>query len=129
MRAKDVYDILNGGEVPPFNTIRGTFVDVRDVAELVFNAVERDLASQGAEEKGTRERYVVIGGQRASPRRIAEVLRERFPDRKEGIRPLVGDPVPEGQFAKFDASRARELLGREWIGFEESVVDTAKMFK
>ncbi|KAK3996252.1 SGNH hydrolase-type esterase domain-containing protein [Cladorrhinum sp. PSN332] len=126
MRAKDVYDILNGGEAPPFNTIRGTFVDVRDVAELVFRAVERDLTGEGG---GIRERYVVIGGQRASPRRIVRILKQGLPDKAtERMRSVVGEPVPESEFARFDVSKTRDLLGREWIGFDESVLDTARVF-
>ncbi|KAK4161254.1 hypothetical protein QBC43DRAFT_324033 [Cladorrhinum sp. PSN259] len=126
MRAKDVYDILNGGEAPPFNTIRGTFVDVRDVAELVFRAVERDLRGEG---EVVRERYVVVGGQRASPRRIVEVLKQGLYDKAtERMRPIDGERVPESEFARFEVSKARELLGREWVGFEESVLDTARVF-
>ncbi|KAK4228891.1 hypothetical protein QBC38DRAFT_453894 [Podospora fimiseda] len=126
MRAKDVYDILNGGEAPPFSTIRGTFVDVRDVAELVFRAVERDLKG---EREAVRERYLVIGEQRASPRRIVEILKQELPESSTArMRPVAGEPVSESEFAKFDVSKASELLGREWIRFDDSVLDTARVF-
>ncbi|KAL2173594.1 uncharacterized protein P884DRAFT_280889 [Thermothelomyces heterothallicus CBS 202.75] len=123
IRIKEVYDIFQGGPIPEFSPIRSTFIDVRDVAELVLRAFE-----QHGEQPGARNRYVLTAQPPISPQQIADVLRESFPER----RGKIGEGNPGERYPhmtwKFDSSKAASLLGREWIGFRQSVVDSAKAF-
>ncbi|KAL1840880.1 hypothetical protein VTJ49DRAFT_7672 [Mycothermus thermophilus] len=152
MRVRDIYNVLRGGLIPAFDSpVRGTFVDVRDVAELVLRAVEKDLLlaesgtgspnqvqpqSQGGDRENSgyiRERYLLVGQSGVSPQAMAEVLREGFPERGDVIR-QAGDSGevtgPEWLAAtwSFDAGKAGGLLGREWTGFRQSVLDSARAF-
>ncbi|KAK3311539.1 uncharacterized protein B0T15DRAFT_386674 [Chaetomium strumarium] len=124
MRVRDIYDILHGGPIPEPSPVTSTFVDVRDVAQLVFNAAED--ADPGLLR---RHRYLVVGQSPVSPQAIANVLREKYPERQDTIR--EGNPnwlTPLSQRPAFDVRMARELLGRESIGFRQSVVDSAEVF-
>ena len=124
MRVKDIYDMLYGGPIPEFAPVRSTFIDVRDVAELVLRVVEKD---DQAEEAG-RERYLLVGQSPISPQGMADVLRATFPERRDGIREgIPGETYPDMTWM-FDASKARSLLGRDWVGFQQSVVDSATVF-
>ncbi|KAK4237889.1 hypothetical protein C8A03DRAFT_44303 [Achaetomium macrosporum] len=124
MRVKDIYDILRGGPIPESSPIRSAFVDVRDVAELVFNAVEKANAT-----RTPPARYLVVGQSSVSPQEMANILREHYPERRRTIR--QGDPDrtydPE-KTRTFDATKARKLLGRPWIRFRQSVLDSADVF-
>jgi nucleoside-diphosphate-sugar epimerase len=123
MRVKDIHDMFHGGPIPEFAPVRSTFVDVRDVADLVLRAVEKDTRIQGG-----RERYMLVGESPISPQRIADVLRASFPERRDKIREgNPGETYPDMTW-RFDASKAGTLLGNEWIGFQQSVVDSAKIF-
>ena len=123
MRVKDVYDILHGGAIPDFAPIRSTFVDVRDVAELVLRATE-----QHAQTEAGRERYLLVGQSPISPQGIADTLREHLPERRDIIQEgNPGEAHPEMTW-KFDSSKAQGLLGRTWVGFSQSVVDSAESF-
>ncbi|KAK4102359.1 NAD(P)-binding protein [Parathielavia hyrcaniae] len=125
MRVKDVYDIFHGGLIPDFSPIRSTFVDVRDVAELVLRAVEKD---QDTQPRGSRDRYLLVGESPISPQQMADVLRAEFPQRRNRIREgIPGETYPDMTW-RFDASKAGTLLGRDWVGLRQSVVDSAKVF-
>ncbi|KAK0655073.1 SGNH hydrolase-type esterase domain-containing protein [Cercophora newfieldiana] len=121
MRVKDIHDIYHGFPIPEFSPIRSTFVDVRDVATLVLRAVESPTAAG---------RYLLVGNESPiSPQAMANLLNERYPERK-GVIIQVGSPgeaYPEVQWG-FDAGKARGLLGREWVGFGKSVLDSMESF-
>lgn len=132
MRVRDVHSLFHGTvTVPPFSPVRSTFVDVRDVADCVVAAVEKH---RGASQPLREERYLLVGnGKPVSPRGIAGVLREKFPKRRDMIPVGSGTAEEEAEVLKgwrFDARKVREKLlgGRGWVGFEESVVDSAEMF-
>ncbi|KAK5651312.1 hypothetical protein OQA88_12607 [Cercophora sp. LCS_1] len=129
MRVKDVYDIYRGGPIPEFSPIRSTVVDVRDVAELVVKAIERDLAQTGRQEPG-EERYLLVGNSEpVSPQGMADALREAYPERRNIIQEgNPGKTYPDMTY-KFDSNKAKTLLGREWIGFKQSVLDSVDAFQ
>jgi nucleoside-diphosphate-sugar epimerase len=123
MRVKDVHDILHGGPIPEFSPIRSTFVDVRDVAELVLRAVEKDSQAQSS-----RERYMLVGESPISPQKMADVLRASLPGRGDKIREgNPGETYPDMTWT-FDASKAGTLLRRDWTRFQQSVVESAQIF-
>lgn len=82
------------------------------------------------------QRYLLSNG-RAPPQALADVLRKEFPERREKI--------PEGQKGEgYEADyscgkksgglmlrndKAKEALGREFVGFEKSVLDTVRIFE
>lgn len=132
MRVRDVHDLFHGtAPVPPFSPVRSTFVDVRDVADCVVAAIEKH---GGASQRLQEERYLLVGnGEPVSPRGITDVLRERFPERRDMIPVGSGPAEEEVEVLKgwrFDAGKARKKLlgGRRWVGFEESVVESAEAF-
>ncbi|KAL2262284.1 hypothetical protein VTK26DRAFT_1836 [Humicola hyalothermophila] len=125
MRVRDIHDLLQGGSIPEYSPIRGTFIDVRDVAELALKAVE-----QGSQTPNSRERYLLVGQSGVSPQQMADTLRAQFPERRNNI--PEGNPgrtdYPESKKWGFDAGKARKLLGKPWIGFEQSVIESARVF-
>jgi nucleoside-diphosphate-sugar epimerase len=126
---KPIYDILSGKPLPPPAAGTGAFVDVRDVAALHVLAVEKGEVMNG-------ERYIAAGGGGGTFQRIADILNEAYPERKGKIdvgEPGVGYETAGSGFAKdgnvIDGSKAKGVLGREWIGFKKSVLDSAKVFE
>jgi nucleoside-diphosphate-sugar epimerase len=95
-----------------------TFVDVRDVALAHVRALTVPEAGG--------KRFYVVGGYFSNPR-LAGIIRRRFPELEaEGRLPPEGeDDFPEDHWG-FDNSRSREVLGLEYRGLEESVVDTVE---
>src|SRR5690242_17457554 len=125
MRVKDIYDMFHGGPIPEFSPVRSTFIDVRDVAELVLRAVEKGCQREA---EGRRERYLLVGQSPISPQEIANVLRATFPERRGKIRKgNPGETYPNMTW-RFDASKAGALFGKDWTGFQKSVVDSAEVF-
>ncbi|KAK0669258.1 putative oxidoreductase [Cercophora samala] len=133
MRVKDIWDMMHGGEIPGPGVIKGTFVDVRDVAEVVVKTVANDLAlEKGGEKK--RDRLLLVAQDNVSPGQMAQVLREEFGGSLKGavreapegkVEEIVKDRVA---LKKFDSEPAREVLGRDWTMFRDSVMDSAGFF-
>jgi nucleoside-diphosphate-sugar epimerase len=125
MRVNDIYEMLRGGPIPEFSPIRSTFVDVRDVAELVLKRVEKDLEDQV---QPAQERYLVVGQQAVSPQLMVDVLRDGFPEQRDKMQQgNRGEKYPNMTW-RFDAAKASNLLGRDWISFQKSVVESAQVF-
>jgi len=134
MRVRDVHALFHGtAPVPPFSPVRSTFVDVRDVADCVVAAVEQHCGPSRVRPL-RKERYLLVGNEEpVSPRGIADVLSERFPERRDRIPVGGGTAEEEAEILngwRFDAGKARERLlgGRRWVGFEQSVAESAEAF-
>ena len=79
------------------------------------------------------QRYLLVNG-RGTPQAAADILRKAYPSRKEI---LVGEPgsdyvegwrwPKDGQ--SFDSEKSKRALGREFIRYDQSVLDTAKVFE
>lgn len=96
-----------------------TFVDVRDVALAHVRAILTPEAGG--------KRFYVVGGY-FSNKRLADVIRAAGFPGLEGRLPSVGvavDDFPVDVYG-FDNTRSREVLGIEYRGLEESVVDTVR---
>lgn len=85
------------------------------------------------------QRYLLVNG-RAPPQAIADVLRKRYPERRnkipEGNRGEGYDEVDYSFGKKWGGGlvlrndKAKEALGgKEFVGFEKSVMDTARVFE
>lgn len=93
-----------------------TFVDVRDVALAHVRALT-------APDAGGKRIYVVGG--HYSTKRIADILRKRFPNLAPTLPPEdAEDDLPDDVYG-FDNSRSRRVLDLTYRSLEESVVDTA----
>lgn len=122
-----IWSVFSGAAYATGSTPTTATVDVNDVAGLVQAVIDDPKKSDG-------QRYIASSAV-ATPQAIADVLRKAFPDAKERIaegEPGVGyrkdyqaDPEKD---VVFQNSKARVLLGRDWVPYEESVVDTAKAF-
>lgn len=82
------------------------------------------------------QRYLLSNG-RAPPQAIADVLRKEYPERR--------NKIPEGKRGEgYDADysfgknwvglvlrndKAKQALGREFVGFEKSLMDTVRVFE
>lgn len=91
------------------------FVDVRDVATAHINALELPEASG--------QRFMIVAGH-FSNKRIADIIREEYPDLKKKLPPADSpDDFPE-KVARFDASKSRCVLGVEYRDLRTCVKDT-----
>ncbi|KAF8847321.1 NAD(P)-binding protein [Acephala macrosclerotiorum] len=124
---KPIYDILSGKPLPPPMGGSGSYVDVRDVATLMVAGVEKGKELDG-------ERVIATAGI-GGMQQIADILNEsgRYDDRGivkgepgKGYEPGFGFPK-EG--SRIDGSKGKKVLGREWIGYRECVLDAAKVFE
>lgn len=132
MRVKDIYDLLRGGAIPEFSPIRGTFVDVRDVADMVLRTMEmrpnkpklKDLEDPVLQDV---KRYLLVGDRRryrVSPQAMADVLRRDFEDGDKMVQ--RGDPQADFLLPwQFCSERALKVRGEPWTPFVKSVLDSA----
>ena len=102
----------------------GTFlwVDVRDVALAHVRAIELPEAAG--------KRFFVTAGYFCN-REIANIVRDNFPDLRKTTAPpeAPGGDYPEGgtrSLFGYDNSRTTEVLGIQFKGLKESVVDTVR---
>ena len=125
---KPIWDIFSGVPHDAAGAALGFTVDVRDLASLLTYFVSHPKETNG-------ERYIAKSSHSVA-QSVADVLRNAFPDALsrivEGVKgqgyKADYQVDPETQ-VEVDSSKAKKLLdGGEWIGFEKSVVDTAKSF-
>ncbi|KAK7754605.1 methylglyoxal reductase (NADPH-dependent) gre2 [Diatrype stigma] len=94
-----------------------TWVDVRDVTLAHVRALM--LPGAGG------NRFYVVGGH-YSTKRVADIIRSRYPELAAKLPPAeVEDDFPDDVYG-FDNSKSRQVLGLEYRGLEESVVDTVE---
>jgi nucleoside-diphosphate-sugar epimerase len=116
-------DILQGKfkeEIPPVGL--PMFVDVRDAALVHVLAVESEQVAG--------QRVFTVAGY-FTMREMVDVVRKHFPEYVERLpaENVNGGNMPEGGVYKFDNSRVKKLLGKDFITFEQSMVDLAKSLK
>jgi hypothetical protein len=115
----------------------GQFVDVRDVARLHIEAYEAGSAVSDG------QRFFAIAG-KGSPQAMADVLRDMYPERASVIpkgepgcdymrvEGKDGEPwevtYTEEQL-RYIATKAEKVFGIKWIGFRQSLRDTAEALK
>lgn len=112
-----VRDMVQGKkreEIPP--TANPLWVDVRDVALAHVRAIE--------EPKAAGQRFLIAGG-RMRNSEIADIIKKRFPELKDKL-PASYEALPKEMPFNYDASRSKEVLGLEYHGLEETIVDLVK---
>lgn len=126
---KTIWDIFTGKEkTVPEPVAAGAYVDVRDVAAVCSFAVEHPDLVAG-------KRFLVTAGQ-GPPQAVADILRERYPERR--------DIIPEGtkgagyrradwkfvdSTVAFSSKRIEEVMQIDWIPFDKAVLDTVECFQ
>ncbi|KIW08307.1 uncharacterized protein PV09_01226 [Verruconis gallopava] len=113
-----VRDMIQGkfkDGLPP--TANPMWIDVRDTAEAHVNALEKPNF-------GGKRCYFTAGY--TSHREIADIIIKNFPE-YAGVIPKTGGEMVE--FAGYNNTRAKELLGHEFISIEKSIVDLVKSLK
>ena len=103
-----------------------SYIDIRDTAAMHVWAAEHPTEANG-------QRYLLVNG-RGTPQAAADILRKAYPNRKEI---LVGEPgsdyeegwgwPKDGQ--SFNGEKSKKALGRDFIKYDQSVLDTAKVFE
>jgi nucleoside-diphosphate-sugar epimerase len=119
-RARDAIQGKWKTEIPPTGV--HLWVDVRDVALGHVLAIESD--------KVAGQRVLATSGY-FSNREIVESVRKNFPeyiDQLPGADVKSGD-YPEGGLYKIDNSRFKGLLDKDFISFEQCMIDLVKSLK
>jgi len=114
-------DFIHGkakDEIPA--TANPLWIDVRDLAIGHVNALEK------AEAGG--KRFLYTAGYHSN-REVVEIIRKNFPEYDNQLpdESKKGGELPD--FAKYDNSRAKELLGKPFTTLETSIVDLVKSLK
>ncbi|MCJ1308528.1 hypothetical protein MMC25_002181 [Agyrium rufum] len=123
-----VWNIFSGEakELPPSIGSAG-YVDVRDVSAVHVWAAEHPSESAG-------NRYICAVG-RGTMQAAADILRKAYPDRtmiakgEPGTDQLPGWVFPPPPGNRFDSSLAEKALGRPFIKFDQTILDTAKVLE
>lgn len=124
---RSIWIILSGGDIPPTFGATGAYVDVRDVARVFVFVMDHAKEANG-------ERYICCG-QRGNNQAIADILRKHYPKRA-GIM-QIGEPgkgyLPDYSYPKdgliVSGDKVAKATGKEWVGFEDSILDSARAFE
>ncbi|CAH2353975.1 putative NADPH-dependent methylglyoxal reductase Grp2p [[Candida] railenensis] len=94
----------------------GSFVDVRDVAAA--HIIEIEKPSNGLR--------VITSNDVFTSQKLLNIINKNFPD----LNLIKGDTSPSAEDTKsnVDDTKSREYLGLDYIGLEESVVQTVKQY-
>jgi nucleoside-diphosphate-sugar epimerase len=93
------------------------FVDVRDVATAHIRAIEKTEASG--------QRFLIAGGY-FSNKRIAELIRESFPQYNDVLPPVASaDDFPDNIYG-IDISKSKTVLGIKYRDLKTCVQDTVE---
>lgn len=113
-----IWSLIDASTLP--DTSFPVWTDVRDIATLHVLATTEEVA------KG--QRYLAIAGHFDNSQAV-EVIRRKFPE-QEGRLPKGVQASEGAEHFKTDSSKVEKELGVKWIGFEQSVQDTAaKLFE
>lgn len=116
---ENVRDLITGKfrdeGLPPTRVV--IWVDVRDLALAHVRAIERPDTAGG-------KRFFVTAGYFRNSE-VADIVKKNFPDLK-GKLPESYEAVPKEFPFGIDNSRSKEVLGLEYRGLEETIVDLVK---
>ncbi|KAI1433435.1 hypothetical protein GGR50DRAFT_688269 [Xylaria sp. CBS 124048] len=122
---RNIWSVVAGEDIPGPMEVYGDTVDIRDIARMLMWSVSNPQKADG-------QRVVcssAVGGGQA----IADILAKRMPALQikpgkpgEGYAP---DYKPAKGVAGFDSSKALEMMGLDWMPYEESIIDMAKFLQ
>ncbi|RLV93442.1 putative NADPH-dependent methylglyoxal reductase GRP2 [Spathaspora sp. JA1] len=95
----------------------GTFIDVRDVARAHIVAFEKEEAI---------DQHLLLVNELFSFERIANIIRENFPESKVPRGDWAKDALQKKASHKYNTSRTNKILGFDFIPLEKSVVDSVE---
>ena len=119
---KPIWEVLSG-ENRGLPRIIGTgfWVDVRDLVAICCALMESSKKPEI-----DRKRLIVVAG-KEDPSVAARVLLEKYSKRLRHLQVSERDgDVEVGGVMTFDVKDAEGLLGRTWMSYEKSVLDTAE---
>jgi nucleoside-diphosphate-sugar epimerase len=119
-----IWNSLSGKEIDSNPASTRPMVDVRDVARLHVYAIEHG-------DKANGERYLAVSGFTAA-QAIADILNKHYPERKGIIQvgtPGKGYPADYKSGVPVDSTKAVKATGQDWIPYEKTVLDAAKVFE
>ena len=99
-------------QIPPTGSCM--WVDVRDVARAHVRAIERPQASN--------HRFLLVSSYWTN-KDLVEVIRENFPSLRANLPHNIESDLPAKLF-RFDTKPSEEILGIDYIPFEQSVIDS-----
>lgn len=113
--------LLDGKAVP---SVLYAWIGVEDAALAHVMAIEK--------EEFAGERVFLTSSEQFCNRNLLEIIHEQFPELRDRLPDrktwhIAG--YPESGVYKVDASRARELLGREFVPLRNTVIEVVNMFK
>lgn len=112
----DIYRFINGSTKEIGDTAFPLYVDVRDVATAHLKAYELPEASN--------QRFAVSSGN-FTYQRVCDIIRAKFPELKSKVpEGNPGEAFPD--FFSLSNEKAKKVLGIEFIGLEQMLVDTVK---
>ncbi|KAI0525544.1 hypothetical protein F5B22DRAFT_642556 [Xylaria bambusicola] len=121
----DFWKVVSGEEVPGPMMLYGDTVDIRDVARMLLWSAQNPQKADG-------ERFACSSAAGCG-QAIADILRRDMPSLKvqQGL-PGKGyspDYKPRAGTFGFDSSKAVSATGRDWISYEQSVLDLAQFLQ
>ncbi|KAI1458480.1 NAD(P)-binding protein [Annulohypoxylon moriforme] len=119
----NLFSLLNTKQIPGPSLIYENTIDVRDVARVVLWSALNPSAADG-------QRYLCAAAT-GGPQAMADILNKHMPELgltegSPGEGYEEGYPSTSGNVA-FDGRKAVEATGQEWIPYETSILDTAKV--
>lgn len=109
---KLIYNLLRpDGPLPPSNS----FIDVRDVARAVINALNSPPTSQVGRKR------ILMSGEWFSAKDAVDYIAQQRPQLEDRLTKLAND-APPAQKSPINNSRAKEVLGLEVTGWKETVL-------
>jgi nucleoside-diphosphate-sugar epimerase len=113
------------GEIPATGLF--IWIDVRDIALLHVLALESESEEIIGQRVFSTQGYY-------SNKEIVEIVRKHYPEYEDRLpnKDIKGGDFPEGGldgYFKVDNSRSKKLLGKDFISFEQSIVDLVKTLK
>lgn len=123
-----IWELFSGQatEIPPGSGLND-YIDVRDIAKIHLWCTENSDQTDG-------KRYIASAGL-GPPQAIADILRTAYPERESiiprgfpgrGYRSDFGFPVKN---RKYHGINAAEVVGMQYITYDQSIVDTAKFLE
>lgn len=126
---KPIWEVLSAeNKGMPRKVGSGLFVDVRDLAEICGGLVETRLVVIDDRKEGWDGKRVIVVVGRGQPLIMARTLFKKYLERLKHLEVLLKERGKEDDEGgpTFDTQDAEMALGKPWITYEKSILDTAE---